>query len=451
MAVHGAFLLLDPEIGKLSIHRSCPVDNLLRDHSREEDQSFVAHRGDPGRSLCETPGHGRRIAIVLPNFRDGGVERSMCKLAEVWLACGWQVELALFRGKHRWLEQLPEGLRVRVLRRRYGLAPRRLALRAHTGPAGDLLGDVLRPWPVRRSLACLPELTAYLRDTAPELVVTAKTGMNVVAVWARRLAGARSRLLVSEHTPPSARPGGARGFPAHLVRRAYPDADAIIAVSHGLADDLAEVSGPPRSAISVVYNPVVDDHMERAGREPVDHPWFAEDTPVILGAGRLAPQKDFGTLLRAFALARRQRPLRLVVLGDGPERRRLQALARDLEIAEDVDFRGYEANPYRYMSRARAFVLSSRFEGLGRVLIEALACGCPAVSTDCPSGPREILADGALGPLVPVGDARAVADAIGRVVDDPPDRGMLARSMRRFGAPEAAAEYLRLAGVAGKA
>lgn len=411
----------------------------------EDDFSIAGRCAREQSSVSGTAGHAGRIAILLPNFRDGGVERSMCKLAGAWLARGWQVDLVLFRGKHRWLEQVPEGVRVRVLNRRYGWAPRRLALRAHTGPAADLLADVARPWPVRRSLACLPDLTEYLRETEPDLVVSAKTAMNVVAIWARRLADVCSRLVVTERTAPSARPGGTRRFPARQVRQTYPQADAVIAVSRALADDLARVSGLPRSSIAVVYNPVIDEHMEAARNAPLEHPWFAERTPVLLGAGRLAPQKDFDTLLRAFALARRHRPLRLVVLGEGPERRNLEALAENLEVSEHVDFPGYDSNPFRYMSRARAFVLSSRFEGLPGVLIQALACGCPAVSTDCPTGPGEILADGALGPLVPVGDAPAMADAIERILEHPPDPLMLAQRMRTFTTSEAAANYLQLA------
>ena len=176
-----------------------------------------------------------------------------------------------------------------------------------------------------------------------------------------------------------------------------------------------------RERVHVVYNPVVTEEMERKSREPVDHPWIGGDgPPVILAVGRLDAQKDFPTLLAAFARLLTRRPARLIVLGEGKKRPHLLSLARRLGVAEHVDFPGFADNPYAFMARASLFVLSSRREGLPTVLIEAMACGCPVVSTDCPYGPREILEDGRHGPLAPVGDAEALAAAMARTLDAPP-------------------------------
>jgi glycosyltransferase involved in cell wall biosynthesis len=184
-------------------------------------------------------------------------------------------------------------------------------------------------------------------------------------------------------------------------------------VSRGAADDLARTSGLPRDRVEVVYNPVITPTMLALARQAPDHPWFAPgQPPVIVGAGRLTRQKDFFTLLRAFAEVRRRRPARLIILGEGEDRSALQALADDLGVADEVALPGFQENALAYMAGSAVFALSSAWEGLPTVLIEALAAGARVVSTDCPSGPREILQDGRLGALVPVGDAVALAAAI---------------------------------------
>jgi glycosyltransferase involved in cell wall biosynthesis len=198
-----------------------------------------------------------------------------------------------------------------------------------------------------------------------------------------------------------------------LVRRSYPRADGIAAVSGGVADDLAAVVGLPRQRVRVINNPVIVPELASMSAQPCDHPWLTGDhPPVLLAVGRLAPQKDFTCLLRAFAQVRASTTARLLILGEGPERARLEALARDLGVADDVMLPGWVGNPYPYMARADLFVLSSRWEGLPTVLIEALYCGLRIVATDCPSGPREILDEGRFGALVPVGDPDALAAEI---------------------------------------
>jgi glycosyltransferase involved in cell wall biosynthesis len=207
-------------------------------------------------------------------------------------------------------------------------------------------------------------------------------------------------------------------FLPYLIKRFYPWADVIVAVSKGVADDLIHLTGIPNRQVRVIYNPIVTPEFRKKTEAFLDHPWFGPgQPPVILAVGRLTAQKDFATLIQAFAQVRQTRQTRLLILGEGEERPRLEAQIHLLGLQEDIGLPGFVSNPYPYMCRAGVFVLSSRWEGLPGVLIEALYCGAPLVATDCPSGPREILAEGRYGQLVPVGDAPALAEAIHLALD----------------------------------
>lgn len=268
-----------------------------------------------------------------------------------------------------------------------------------------------------RVLTSLPSLIRYLLRERPVAMLSVMNYANIVSLWARRSSCVATRLVVSErntlsqeveHT--SSQSGALMPW---LIKRFYPWADDIVAVSKGVADDLTGVTNLPRERIKVIYNPIVTPEFKEKVEAPVTHPWLDDpQTPVLVAAGRFRPQKGFPCLLRAFAEVRRTRPVRLLLLGDGPDRDALEALVRELGLESDVSLPGFVANPYPYIARATAFVLSSGWEGLPGVLIEALYCGVPLVSTDCPSGPREILADGKYGELVPVGNVPALARAI---------------------------------------
>ena len=230
-----------------------------------------------------------------------------------------------------------------------------------------------------------------------------------------------------------------------FAKKLYPQADGIITVSHGAADDLAHVLDLPFDRIDVIYNPIVTPELhERAGRM-VDHPWFAAGAPpVIIGVGRLDPEKDFLTLLRASNIVRRNRNVRLMILGEGPERFALESLAQELGMTGVVTLPGFVENPLPFIANASVLVLTSRFEGLSNVLIEALACGTPVVATDCPGGPTEILGGGRYGKLAPVGDFKEVARAIEGTLENPPDPMFLKSAAERFSVDAIARQYLKV-------
>jgi len=230
-----------------------------------------------------------------------------------------------------------------------------------------------------------------------------------------------------------------------LVRRWYPAADGIIAVSAKIARELTQEMSVPKEKIRVVPNPVNLRRIAALADTAIDDPWFRRgQPPVLVAAGRLHRQKDYPTLLHAFALLRREREVRLLILGDGEERPRLQTLIDELGITGAVRLPGFQANPYTYMARAAVFVLASAWEGLPTVLIEALACGCPIVSTDCPDGPAEILENGKHGMLVPVGDPDALARAITQKLDSGTDVDGVKGRAADFAVDAVAGRYLRL-------
>jgi glycosyltransferase involved in cell wall biosynthesis len=234
------------------------------------------------------------------------------------------------------------------------------------------------------------------------------------------------------------------GLVKQLVKRLYPLADAVVACSKGVAEDLVQNMKVPRERVHVIYNPT-DPEIEAKAQEPVDHPWFKNSKiPVILCVARLAPEKDLPTLIRAFSIVRKERPAKLVILGEGSERAKLEALVKELGLDGDVWMPGFVDNPFKFMKRATVFALSSRFEGFGMVIAEALAVGTPVVSTDCPSGPAEILGEGKWGKLVPVGDHEKLAEAILETIENPPDREKLKERGRDFSLDRIGQQYLQL-------
>jgi glycosyltransferase involved in cell wall biosynthesis len=361
------------------------------------------------------------------------------------------VDLIVCRAGGELRDQVPNGVRLVELRRASPRIWSRLRVLA-ADPAGlaSLLRPVLLPIRPTSKVRYLPDLVRYLRRERPQVLLSAMTDMNLAALWARRLARVPTELVISEHINLSQSVQAAFNrrkwryrFLPPLLARTYPWAEAIIAVSIGVADDLSTLAEIPRERILTIYNPVVTPDLEEKSRALCDHPWFAPGSPpVLLAVGRFTAQKDLPTLLRAFARVRRIRPVRLLLLGEGEERTKLEALVRELGVAADVALPGFVLNPFPYMARAAMLVLSSLHEGLAMVVIEALACGCPVVSTDCPSGPAEILEGGRYGALVPVGDVEAMAKAIHAALDGTHDPELLKTRAAEFSLERAAERYL---------
>ncbi|MBD2043728.1 glycosyltransferase [Microcoleus sp. FACHB-672] len=361
------------------------------------------------------------IAIYLHCLFNGGIEQMMQNLTRKFIERGLKVDLVLnFPGAVGLWDFPPE---VRIV---------------------DL--------DARRVAARLPNLIRYLRQNQPVALLSANHYANEVALCAKRLSGVSTRVVVSERTMISveakhAPPYKMRYWAPLAAKLFYPMADGIVAVSKGVAEDITNITGLPAQRVQTIYNPVITPALLTRAKEPVDHPWFAPgELPVILGVGRLEEQKDFFTLIRAFAKVRQVKPARLMILGQGSQRSRLQELVRELNLENDVAMPGFVKNPYAYMAKASVFALSSAWEGFGNVVVEALAVKTPVVSTNCQSGPAEILDNGKYGELVPVGDSEAMAAAILKVLSGQ-SKSAASDWLDQFTFDNAAQKYLDLMGV----
>lgn len=298
----------------------------------------------------------------------------------------------------------------------------------------------------------LPSVLWYMWRYRPDVMLSANHKLNRAALMARHITGVPVRIAIRMGMSVSAqrevlKPGQVERLYASM-RKWYPLADAVVTPSQGVGDDLVAIAGIDPERLRVIPNPIVNDRFHELAAQPVEHQWFGDsECPVVLGVGSLEARKDFVTLIRAFARVRQQLLCRLVILGDGKQRHALLELAKQLGVSRDIDLPGFEHNPYRFMARADVFVLSSRREGASAVVVEALACGTPVVSTDCPSGPAETLQNGRVGALVPVGDDEAMAAAIIDMLKSPPDRRLLQQAVERNRADLAAREYLRALGL----
>ena len=359
----------------------------------------------------------QRIAFLLPNLAGGGLERVTVNLLQALVHDDLNLDLVLAAAEGPYLKDVPP--QVRVIDLKTKIADR-----------------------TQSALKLVPPLIRYLQREQPTVLVAHMVWTNAIAVLAKLLSGQSVPVILWEQMPAIR--------PQHpLVQQAskwlYPKASAVVAASAGVARHLEHQLAMPDASVQVIYNPVISPSIVQKSQAEVNHPWLQpSEPPVFLAAGRLAEQKDYPTLLQAFAQVRQHRPARLLILGQGPLRPTLENLVADLGLTDDVEMLGFVSNPYAYMRRAAAFVLSSRWEGLPTVLIDALACGCNVVSTDCPHGPQEILDQGKYGSLVPVGDAIALAQAMQDVLDAPRSPQELQNRASDFSLEQAAQAYLQL-------
>jgi glycosyltransferase involved in cell wall biosynthesis len=359
-----------------------------------------------------------KIAIFTSFSGRGGVERMIVNLCRGLVEQGRAVDLVLVKSHSEHLDSLPESVNLVRLGTR------------HT------LGSVFA-------------LARYLKRERPVAVLAAKDRAGRVALLARRLSGARCRLVLRIGTTVSAALEGRSLLRRWLwylpMRLIYPHFDAIVAVSQGVANDLQAITGLAAERFTVIRNPVVTPELLMMSEQPVDHPWFNDGgAPIIMGMGRLTRQKDFPTLLKAFAEVVGESDCRLMIIGEGRDRQPLRNLADELGVTEAVALVGFQSNPYSYLRHAGLFVLSSAWEGSPNALTEAMALGLPVVSTDCPSGPREVLAGGRIAPLVPVGDVEALSEAIRSVLESPAEAARMRQAVDAFNIASSSRQYLAL-------
>lgn len=363
------------------------------------------------------------IALFVHSLDDHGAARVALNLAQGFLSSlspDVKVELVLTRGGGVFLQQVPQRVEI-------------VELNASKSPV--LFNKLIAIW-------------RYLRRNKPTFLIAIGDNINIAGI-AQRLSGSCTIVLAGVHNYLSLYiPNEHRSFKSvlpYLLRWCFSQCELIIAVSKGVAEDLASTTGLSLERIKVIYNPVISLDLLEKAEEPVNHPWFtSKEIPVILGAGRFVKQKDFFTLIRAFALVRQHCLARLIIIGQGAEQFELEQLVHDLNLDGEVDFPGFVENPYAYMSKAKVFVLSSAWEGFGNVIVEAMATGTAVVSTDCPSGPAEILENGKYGRLVPVGDFKALAHAILLTLENPIAPPILKQKAKDFSIELIVEQYLHL-------
>jgi glycosyltransferase involved in cell wall biosynthesis len=373
------------------------------------------------------------LAIIVFDLTATGVVRNAIRIASRIAASGLKTEIWVMRNEGEFKKDVPTGVAIVDIGIPHALghfaANRRLV-----------------------SLSAVSRIARLISERKPSVLLSAGNHFHLASGLAYRWAGrpAATRFLgrASNATPRLGRYWAQAGTLANFIdAMKYREMHHIIAVSHELAEDMTKYLGIDAARISVIPNGIDVAQVERQAAEPLDDPWFSlGGPPVIISAGRISRQKNYELLLDAFALLRRKHPARLVILGDGPPRARQALLNRAARLGVSEDFRlpGHEANPMRYFSRAGLFVLSSRWEGASNVLLEALACGCPVVATDCPTGVREQLDNGRIGPIVPINDPEALASAMARRLEEPRDSEGLIEYVARFDHDRMLLAYERL-------
>lgn len=352
----------------------------------------------------------RRICFVTDSLDGGGIGVVFLTLARAMMRLGCRVDMFVLRPPQR---PMPKGVNVVVV-------------------GGKTRGAALK-------------LARFLRRSNPDLVITARDYIGAMAVVSRALAGRRKTPLVwTFHTHHSLdfkhKPLGRR-FIAWLAMKLSFAADHLVCVSRGVARDLEQGHRATQGRTRTIYNPV---ERPRVLATPA-HPWCApSQVPVVVICGRLVAQKGVDVAISAFARLRAHHQARMLILGDGPLLADLQDQIDQTGYAADIDCLGAVDAPADYMKDAACLVVSSHWEGFGMVIAEAMSVGCPVISTDCPSGPREVLGNGAYGTLVPVGDVAALAHAIATVLVTPPDTSEAMQSLARFDPDKIARAYLDL-------
>jgi glycosyltransferase involved in cell wall biosynthesis len=363
-----------------------------------------------------------KIAILVPSLDGGGAEKVALNLCVGFAARGIHTTLLVSQAKGEFMDAVPDHIQVINLQSR----------------SPEFIFKTLK-------------LKQYLNRENPEILLSLLDVMGS-AIVAARLSTGNTRAVLSVQTHLGRQFKDRHGrlatwLRSRIIRSIYPHADGLIAASGGVADDLSQRSGIKRECIQVIYNPVISSDFAEKAAEAVDHPWLSDgQPPVILGVGRLVKQKDFATLIKAFSIVSTQTNARLMILGSPDPREpsilpELETLAENSGARDRIDFISFRPNPFAYMAKARVFALSSIYEGFGNVVAEALACGTAVVSTDCESGPAEILDHGQFGMLVPPKNPDAMASAIMRTLEKDLDPERLKERAQLFSLESIAMQY----------
>ncbi len=373
-------------------------------------------------SLCNEDGSSCSIALFLPTLTPGGIERCMLNLASGFIQQEVNVDIVVADYRGDFISKIPDEATVVDL-------------------------------DVERVLKSILPLREYLTHTEPDVLLSGHTHANIAAVIAGKTSISDTTIAIGIHNTYSLSKSGSKGFSSKVIQLLYPrlysQADHVIAVSEGAKQDIVQNSTLKPNDVSVIYNPVVTKELYTEANQPVDHPWLNDDKiNVVLGAGRLAEQKDFDTLIRAFeGVAEQNESARLLIVGTGSKEAQLRALLSELGLKDRVELVGYVDNLYAYMNAAGVFVLSSKWEGFGIVLVEAMATGTPVVSTDCPHGPNEILENGAYGELVDVGDVAEIGNSINITLTNEPELEQIENRASAFSVVSITEDYIQELGL----
>lgn len=355
-----------------------------------------------------------RVSLFVGDLSIGGAEQVVVNLSKGLTDFGYEVDIVMVRKRGKLLNDIPESVNIVELS-------------------------------VNRMRWCLPPLASYLNKTQPQAVISFMTGANIMALLANQICGRPAVTIATEHNTQSMKQSPLMRSMRLIARFIYRLADHIIGVSSGVSEDILRWSNLPDDKVKTIYNPVIEQSLINKQYKCPDHPWYIrDDIDVVLGAGRHVEQKNFETLIRAFSKLQIDRKTRLVLVGEGERTEEYQKLAEDLGISEKICMPGFVDSLNRYMAYSDVFALSSKWEGLSLVLIEAMGCGTPVVSTDCPFGPAEVLADGEYGSLVPVGSVNILRSEIQETLDNPMCSKKLRNRAMDFSIETATRDYVEL-------
>lgn len=359
-----------------------------------------------------------KIAFHFPRLAAGGVEKMRIILAKELLARGIDVDFVLCQSVGEYKNLVPEGV-------------------------------VIHDLGAKRTRNSLIPLVRYIKKNKPDALFSSLGPQNILAVLANKLSGSMTKVFVTQHNSLTKQSRVKATMPQRLMPWLYkvflPMADGVIAVSSGIAKDMAVASNYPVDKINVIYNPACPNDINEKINEEINEKFFNKGRGFILSIGRLVYQKGYDDLIKAFKIvALKKDDLDLVIIGVGPLEEELKKLATELNISNRIHFVGYQDNPVKFIAKAKLFVMSSRYEGFGNVLVEALACGTKVVSTDCEHGPSEILENGKYGALLPVGNVKILAETIIETLDSNVDQKALIARAKLYSASKIVDQYLNV-------